>query len=171
MTLNRQPPSSRTTLSSREVSNNWPCTDPIDIFTGQANKSEINSVFHANRLDEVASAAESNAPSSHLNVKNKLLRQLAHLENPSNFEYAQKNRTQFDKIPNPKGFLGLKKGSKPSRFNEDLADSASQTRSITISQYLSQANGIADDVSSSRKLKVNLRSINTAAERDNLRKL
>ena len=61
--------------------------------------------------------------------------------------------------------MGLKKGARPERFNEEPLE-ASSTQSIAMSQYNVQS---FDE--GSRKVKVNLRSINNAAERDVYRKL
>ena len=62
------------------------------------------------------------------------------------------------------GFGGHSKGSKPARFNEEL-DTQSR-HSLPVSEYLNQSHG-----RNSKKLKVNLRSINNPAERDLVRKM
>ena len=56
--------------------------------------------------------------------------------------------------------MGIEKGKKPGRFNEDL-DSASSTQKIPMAEYLNQSLG-----GTNKKIKVDLRTITNPAERE-----
>ena len=61
----------------------------------------------------------------------------------------------------------MDKGNKPSRFNEDVETTS--VNSLRMSEYLDQ--NMRVDPNNNQKIKVNLRSINTPAEREQYRKL
>ena len=97
------------------------------------------------------------------------MRSLNDVANPDIHDYIKKSQQNIEKISqstNQSGrsnFLGNAKGKKPSRFNEDLESSA--TKSIAINDYLVAGKP------SDRKIKVNLRTINNPAQREQLRRL
>ena len=65
------------------------------------------------------------------------------------------------------GFGGLAKGERPGRFNEDL-DSQSVIQTISMKDYMSNRNN-QQERDNSKKIKVNLRSVNNPAEREKFR--
>ena len=68
------------------------------------------------------------------------------------------------------GFGGLLKGERPGRFNEDL-DSQSGSQTISMKDFIANNKNPQQERESSKKIKVNLRSVNNPAEREKFRKL
>lgn len=69
-----------------------------------------------------------------------------------------------------KGFLGLEKGEKPARFNEELK-SSHDTQSIAASRYLELSKSNLAAGGDDQRIKVNLRTIGNAKERDQIKML
>ena len=100
-----------------------------------------------------------------LRLKSNFLRQMKDQHNTEALRVTENKSTSSQERIVEKGFFGHAKGMKPARFNEDLEDKISQT--LTSSNF---HNSKAVPCNS-KKLKISLRSINNAAERDNYRKL
>ena len=131
-------------------------------------------------MAEVESHLSGANPNGNHQIKSKFLRQIRGIDKPENYQYKQKKpQTEKSKHPNPSKVglyksastskhVCLKNTKKPARFNEELE--ASATQSIAMSEYLNQTQK-QDGRDGSRKIRVNLRSINNAAERDQFKQM
>lgn len=101
------------------------------------------------------------------------LRQMQDFDNPKHGfnRYVNERKRSTSKPSNSKGFLGLEKGQKPARFNEEF--DASTSSQIAMSEYITKAQGAGGGPESTtgRRIKVNLRSINNPADRERYRQM
>ena len=99
-----------------------------------------------------------------IKIKSNFLRSL---NGVADHDYIQKSQKNLDNVSQSSrsNFLGNSKGKKPSRFNEDLGES--DTKSIAVGDYLNSGR----QSESGQKTKINLRTINNPAQREQFRKL